>query len=54
MLPAIWNPGVGMNAGAPSPVAEKAQVENFVVDVSREILADSDNETRNNPIELSR
>ncbi len=54
MLPAIWNPGVGMNAGAPAPVAEKAQVENFVADVSRDILSDSENETRSVASEFSR
>lgn len=46
MLPAIWNPGVGMNAGAAPPAPEKTLVDNFVVDVSREILADLENESR--------
>ncbi len=36
------NPGVGMNAGAPAPKAEKKQVENFVVDVSAEVLSEDD------------
>lgn len=43
MLPSMLkNPGVGMNVGAPPPGAEKEHVENFVQDVTTEILADTD------------
>ena len=36
-------PGVGMNRGAPAPTKEKDRdVNNFVADVSREVLADAD------------
>ena len=44
MLPWMFrNPGVGMNVGAPAPGNEKDQdVGNFVADVSRDILAESD------------
>ena len=47
MLPFLFrNPGVGMNAGAAHPDAEKQQdVQNFVADVSEEVLADADKET---------
>ncbi|MEQ9406657.1 MAG: fatty acid desaturase [Fuerstiella sp.] len=48
MLPYLFrNPGVGMNAGAASPDAEKlAEVDNFVADVATEVLADTDVETK--------
>ncbi|MCA9047539.1 MAG: fatty acid desaturase [Planctomycetaceae bacterium] len=44
MVPFLFrNPGVGMNAGAARPDIEKlTSVENFVGDVSTEVLADSD------------
>jgi fatty acid desaturase len=42
MLPAILNPGVGMNVGAPAPDDEKQQVTNFVADVAEEVLSESD------------
>ena len=47
MLPFLFgNPGVGMNAGADSPEEEKqTHVEDFVRDVSTEVLAESDMET---------
>ncbi|WP_417392184.1 fatty acid desaturase family protein [Gimesia sp.] len=42
-LPALWNPGVGMNVGAPAPKKEKwLGADNFVTDVAREILSDRD------------
>ena len=31
-----------MNAGAPAPAKEKKQIDNFVQDVSKEVLADKD------------
>lgn len=48
MFPFLFsNPGVGMNAGALAPDAEKvSDVENFVADVAAEVLADADLETR--------
>jgi fatty acid desaturase len=44
MLPFLFrNPGVGMNAGAPQPAEEKIlQIENFVTDVTAEVLAETD------------
>lgn len=36
------NPGVGMNAGAAAPDAEKKAAENFVADVVEEVLSDND------------
>ena len=47
MLPFLFvNPGVGMNAGADSPNAERIQdVDQFVSDVSREIVSEQDLET---------
>lgn len=43
MLPFLFrNPGVGMNAGAQAPGAEKMKTENFVADVVEEVLADDD------------
>lgn len=47
MIPYLFlNPGVGVNAGASNPDAErKENVEEFVSDVSREILSDRDLET---------
>jgi len=44
MLPSlIRNPGVGMNAGASQPAEEKIlHIENFVADVTTEILAETD------------
>ncbi len=44
MLPYLWrNPGVGMNAGAQTPEQEKrTQVDNFVADVSTDIVASRD------------
>ena len=47
MLPFVFrNPGVGMNAGAESPDEEKqTHVEDFVQDVSTEVLAETDHET---------
>lgn len=43
MLPfLIKNPGVGMNAGAEAPDAEKKAAENFVADVVEEVLSDND------------
>lgn len=43
MLPyMIKDPGVGMNRGAPPPKGEKATVENFVRDVTQEVLNDED------------
>lgn len=39
----LKNPGVGMNAGAPAPDADKdSDVENFVTDVTAEVLAETD------------
>jgi len=38
----IKNPGVGMNAGAAAPDAEKKSAENFVADVVEEVLSDND------------
>jgi len=38
----IKTPGVGMNAGAPAPAKEKKQIDNFVQDVAKEVLADTD------------
>ncbi|MFT4558870.1 MAG: hypothetical protein ACI92S_004257, partial [Planctomycetaceae bacterium] len=38
----IKNPGVGMNAGAEPPDAEKKAAENFVADVVEEVLSDQD------------
>lgn len=38
----IKTPGVGMNAGAPPPAKEKKQIDNFVQDVAKEVLADTD------------
>ncbi len=48
MLPFLFrNPGVGMNAGAKSPDAEKLKtVDNFVADVAKEVLSDRDVETK--------
>lgn len=47
MIPYIFkNPGVGMNVGAPAPNEEKKKVENFVVDVSDEILSEDDRVVR--------
>lgn len=47
MLPFVFrNSGVGMNAGVPCPDAEKRKnVNNFVADVSEEVLAERDVET---------
>ncbi|MBM81592.1 MAG: fatty acid desaturase [Planctomycetaceae bacterium] len=44
MIPSMFkNPGVGMNLGAPEPKKEKSsEVNNFVADVTREVLADAD------------
>lgn len=43
MLPFLFrNPGVGMNAGADAPDAEKQAAENFVADVVEEVLSDND------------
>ncbi len=44
MIPwVIRNPGVGVNAGAESPAVEKSErVEQFVSDVSREIVSEKD------------
>ena len=43
MAPAfIFKPGVGMNAGAPPPAKEKKQIDNFVQDVAKEVIADDD------------
>ena len=52
MLPFLFrNPGVGMNAGAPSPDAEKqTAVDNFVADVAKEVLSDRDVQT--SPVSL--
>jgi fatty acid desaturase len=47
MLPAIANPGVGMNAGGSAPDDEKSHADDFVVDVTKEILSDADNGTTN-------
>jgi fatty acid desaturase len=45
MLPFLFkNPGVGMNAGAAAPNADKKKANNFVGDVVEEVLADSDRE----------
>ena len=39
----VKNPGVGMNVGAPAPTkAKNENVENFVADVSAEVLADEE------------
>lgn len=47
MLPCMFkNPGVGVNVGAKSPTREKvADIEQFVSDVSKEIIAEDDLET---------
>ena len=46
MLPFLWkNPGVGMNAGAEAPDADKKKADNFVGDVVEEVLANTDRET---------
>ncbi|EDL56403.1 fatty acid desaturase family protein [Gimesia maris] len=43
MAPAfLFKPGVGMNAGAPPPGKEKKQIDNFVQDVAKEVIADDD------------
>lgn len=44
ILPYLFkNPGVGMNVGAAAPAAEKDDnVQNFVADVTSEVLADAD------------
>lgn len=43
MIPSLFiNPGVGMNVGAPAPNEEKQKVENFVADVSEEVLSEDD------------
>lgn len=38
----IKNPGVGMNAGAAAPDADKTDADNFVADVVEEVLSDND------------
>jgi hypothetical protein len=47
MLPHLLrNPGVGMNAGAAPPAREQSSmVDNFVADVSREVLAEVDHQS---------
>ena len=47
MLPCLFmNPGVGVNAGAKSPTAEKVvNVDKFFSDVSKEIISEEDLET---------
>lgn len=43
MLPWLFrNPGVGVNAGAAAPEREKAKVEDFVADVTEEVLNEAD------------
>ncbi|QDT65590.1 fatty acid desaturase family protein [Calycomorphotria hydatis] len=42
MLPALLNPGVGMNAGAEAPGKSKLKVRDFVTDVTEEILNEKD------------
>ena len=43
MLPFLWNPGCGVNAGAGIPHSTKqTDVQDFVADVSREILSEAD------------
>jgi len=43
MLPFLWNPGCGVNAGAGTPhTSKRDDVQDFVVDASREILSEAD------------
>ena len=43
MLPFLWNPGCGVNAGAGVAHASKRDdVQDFLTDVSHEILSDAD------------
>lgn len=47
MLPYLLkNPGVGMNAGAAPPAREQSpSIQNFVADVTREVLAEADRQS---------